>query len=76
MLKPETVVAIGTFARPVTGQLAIELALEIPSGLRYCPVHYTYYLSIASCQSCSVSLHRCIVSSQRGILAFQRGSVS
>ena len=40
MLKTGTMVAIGTFAKPVTGPLAIELALEISAGLRYCPVHY------------------------------------
>ena len=35
-----TAVAIGTFARPVTGPPAIELALEISAGLRYSPVQY------------------------------------
>ena len=35
-----TAVAIGTFARPVTGPPAIELALEISAELRYRPMQY------------------------------------
>ena len=79
-----TVVGTGTFARPVTRPLAIELALEISAGLRYCPVHYlSEYCIMPKLQRFTPTLqrfipmwHPCIPTRHRFMTALKRLSAS